>query len=93
MHPEIWAPTLATFTVPAALPTGIAVTPAGSVHDLRFTRGWHLLAADPDLVGEYNAVKLAAQASDDGSYEDRKSAFFDRLVSLWPTHGAGGRGR
>jgi hypothetical protein len=47
VHPEIWAATLATFTVPAALPTGIAVTPAGSEHDLRFTRTWQLLATDP----------------------------------------------
>jgi hypothetical protein len=88
VHPEIWAPTLATFAVPAALPAGMAVTPAGSEHDLRFTRGWQLLAADAALLGDYNAVKLAAG---DDDYEDRKSAFFDRLLALWPTHPAGGR--
>jgi GrpB-like predicted nucleotidyltransferase (UPF0157 family) len=87
VHPEIWAPTLATFAVPAALPAGLAVTPAGSEHDLRFTRSWRLLAADPALVDEYNAVKLAAGEDD---YEDRKSAFFDRLLELWPAHPAGG---
>jgi hypothetical protein len=89
-HPEIWAPTLATFVVPAALEAGMAVTPAGSEHDLRFTRTWQLLAADPALLAEYNAVKLDDTAGED-TYEDRKSAFFDQLLELWPTHSAGGR--
>jgi GrpB-like predicted nucleotidyltransferase (UPF0157 family) len=77
VHPEIWQDTLATFAVPADLPTGLAVTPAGSEHDVRFRRTWQLLAADPRLVAEYNAVKLGA--GDD--YESRKSAFFDRLLA------------
>ena len=91
VHPEIWGPTLATFAVPAALPAGMAVTPAGSEHDLRFTRTWQLLAADPALLEAYNAVKLAAGEGDRG-YEDGKSAFFDQLLRLWPTHPAGAAG-
>jgi GrpB-like predicted nucleotidyltransferase (UPF0157 family) len=90
VHPDIWGPTLAAFGVAAALESGMAVTPAGSEHDLRFTRTWQLLAADPALLAEYNAVKLAGRA-DESTYEDRKSAFFDRLLELWPTHPAGGR--
>jgi hypothetical protein len=90
VHPEIWRPTLATFGVPAALEAGMAVTPAGSEHDLRFTRTWQLLAADAALLREYNAVKLADSA-DENTYEDRKSAFFDQLLRLWPTHPAGAR--
>lgn len=82
VHPEIWSPTLATFTVPAALLTGLAVTPAGSEHDRRFTRSWQLLAADPALLAAYNALKVDGE----GAYEERKSAFFDRLVRLWPAH-------
>jgi len=77
VHPEIWQASLATFAVAADLPTGLAVTPAGSEHDVRFRRTWQLLAADPRLVAEYNAVKLGA--GDD--YESRKSAFFDRLLA------------
>lgn len=93
VHPEIWSPTLATFTVPAVLPTGLAVTPAGSEHDLRFTRGWRLLAADPGLLAAYNALKAGYDGSDERGYEERKSAFFDRLVRLWPAHpDGGGRG-
>jgi hypothetical protein len=77
VHPEIWQGTLATFAIEAELPTGLAVTPAGSEHDVRFRRTWRKLASDPDLLAEYNAVKLAG----DGDYETRKSAFFDRLLA------------
>jgi GrpB-like predicted nucleotidyltransferase (UPF0157 family) len=77
VHPEIWQPTLATFAVEAELPAGIAVTPAGSEHDVRFTRTWRVLAADPEWLAAYNAMKRDAGAD----YEDRKSAFFDRLLA------------
>lgn len=78
VHPEIWQASLATFEVPGApLPTGVAVTPRGSEHDVRFTVTWLRLAAEPALLAEYNALKTA----DDDGYEDRKSAFFDRVVA------------
>jgi GrpB-like predicted nucleotidyltransferase (UPF0157 family) len=88
VHPEIWCPTLATFSVSAALPTGLAVTPLGSEHDVRFTRTWHLLATDPVLLAEYCALKIAHDGEPE--YEQEKSAFFDRLVELWPPDTAGG---
>ncbi len=77
VHPEIWQDTLATFAVAAPLPTGVAVTPVGSGHDVRFRRSWQLLAGDPALLAGYNAMKRAH----DGDYERRKSAFFDRLLA------------
>ena len=81
VHPEIWQETLATFEVPAApLPTGVAVTPVGSGHDVRFGRAWRLLAADPALVDAYNAVKLRYRDRPD-EYERHKSAFFDQLMA------------
>ena len=89
VHPEIWQASLATFAVEAPLPAGLAVTPAGSEHDLRFTRTWQLLAADPDLLSAHNAVKLRCENLG-GEYERQKSAFFDRLVEIWPDHPAGG---
>jgi GrpB-like predicted nucleotidyltransferase (UPF0157 family) len=92
VHPEIWQPTLATFAVDAALPTGVAVTPVGSEHDLRFSRSWQLLAADPDLLHAYNDVK-GRHGPEDAEYEQSKSAFFDLLMELWPEHPAGGRRR
>ena len=95
VHPDIWTATLATFDVPPSSPAdpsvGIAATPRGSEHDLRFTRSWQLLAADPALLEEYNAAKLAGESDIDGpGYEALKSAVFDRLVELWPRHLAGG---
>ncbi|GAA0480718.1 hypothetical protein Ade02nite_55760 [Paractinoplanes deccanensis] len=78
--PSIWQPTLATFALDAALPTGIAVTPKGSEHDLRFTRTWQRLAADPALLAAYNQMKLAFHHDRD-EYERRKSAFFDDLTA------------
>jgi hypothetical protein len=80
VHPEIWQESLATFAVAAALPTGIAVTPVGSGHDVRFSRGWALLAADPDLVDAYNTMKLASRGGL-AEYEHRKSAFFGMLMA------------
>lgn len=78
VHPEIWCDTLATFAVDAPLPAGLAVTPVGSEHDVRFTRTWELLRAHPGLLAAYNAMKTGG---DDASYEDRKSAFVDRLLA------------
>jgi GrpB-like predicted nucleotidyltransferase (UPF0157 family) len=89
VHPEIWQPSLATFEVAAVLPTGLAVTPLGSEHDVRFNRTWRLIAADPELVAAYNAAKLAG-AIGDADYEQRKSLFFDRVLELWD--GASGNG-
>jgi hypothetical protein len=88
VHADIWGPTLATFEVPATVPAGLAVTPAGSEHDLRFTRTWLLLAADADLLAEHNAVKASAEPGGE-EYERRKSELFDRVVALWDTHPAG----
>jgi GrpB-like predicted nucleotidyltransferase (UPF0157 family) len=76
--PQIWQATLATFAVEAPLPTGVAVTPAGSEHDVRFTRTWERLGADPELVRAYNDIKLRHR-DDPEEYERRKSAFFDSL--------------
>ena len=68
--------TLATFSVPAPLPTGVAVTPIGSEHDIRFVTTWQLLSSRPDLLAEYNTMKRTAGAD----YETRKLVFFDRIV-------------
>lgn len=80
VHPDIWQPTLATFDVPGApLPTGVAVTPVGSEHDVRFTLTWRRIAGDAELLAEYTALK--ADGADVPGYEERKSAFFDRVVA------------
>lgn len=86
VHPEIWCSTLATFTVDTDLPTGIAVTPVGSEHDVRFTVTWRRLRAEPALLEEYNALKTGPATG----YEERKSAFFDAVVA--GSTRSGGRG-
>ena len=83
VHPEIWQSTLATFEVDGDVDVGIAVTPAGSEHDLRFTHAWARLASDGALLERYNAMKLASTA---GDYEERKARFFDDLEGdAWGT--------
>ena len=80
VHPEIWCATLATFAVDAPLPAGLAITPVGSEHDVRFTRAWQLLRDDSHLLAAHNQLKLEADALDAGAYEELKSAFFTRLL-------------
>ena len=74
-----WAATLAVFEVPADRPTGLAVTPVGSPHDRRFSRSWERLRTEPDLLHDYNALKVRHVDTD--SYEEHKSAFFDRIMA------------
>ena len=75
---QAWAPTLAVFAVPAARDTGLAVTPRGSVHDVRFTRAWERLRADASLLEEYNALKRGWFGTPE--YAERKAAFFGRIT-------------
>lgn len=76
--PHAWARTLAVFDVPGARATGLAVTPVGSEHDVRFVTTWQRLADEPSLVADYNRVKASAAGTQ--AYERLKSAFFDSLL-------------
>ena len=80
-HPEIWTDELAVFVVPDAEPeTGIALTVVGAEHDRRFLTSWEQLRADPELVAELNALKLAFEGTADvDGYERAKAAFFTTL--------------
>jgi len=81
VHPQIWTESLATFEVPdAPLPTGVAVTPIGSEHDIRFTKSWALLAHAPQLLEAYNDLKRRYEGGDVDAYEAAKSAFFTELL-------------
>jgi hypothetical protein len=59
-------------------------TPIDSEHDVRFTRTRRLIAADPSLLAEYNAIKIAHYGAATERYEAHKSVFFDRLVGRSP---------
>jgi uncharacterized protein len=73
-----WGATLAVFDLPATVPAGLAVTPIDSEHDRRFTAAWRRLRDDPDLLAEYNALKLEHFGTP--AYEDRKADFFATLA-------------
>ncbi|MVA75931.1 hypothetical protein GC722_07835 [Auraticoccus sp. F435] len=99
VHPEIWSPgSLATFALDTPgpdtpgldvdLPAGLAVTALGSEHDVRFTRCWAVLAAEPELVSRLNQLKRSAARLGEGEYEHRKSTFFDSLLRDPPGSGA-----
>ena len=74
---DLWGPTLATFEVPDELPVGLAATPVNSEHDTFFLRSWAALAADPQLLEDYNALKRKYHGSDE--YDAMKAEFFGRL--------------
>lgn len=76
--PDAWAGTLAVFDLPRERQTGLAVTPVGSEHDVRFVTTWQRLAGDPSLRADHNRVKASAARTD--AYEDLKSAFFDTVL-------------
>jgi GrpB-like predicted nucleotidyltransferase (UPF0157 family) len=80
--PHAWAATLAVFDVPGERETGLAVTPVGSEHDVRFTRAWARLREDPALVRAYNELKRQTFGGPD--HEARKSDFFTRLAQDLP---------
>ena len=75
--PHAWPATLAVFDIPRARPTGLAVTPVGSEHDLRFTTTWRALRRDPALLQAYNALKRRTGGTD--GYEEAKAAFFTSI--------------
>jgi ribosomal protein S18 acetylase RimI-like enzyme len=78
--PHAWSGTLAVFDVPRARATGLAVTPVGSEHDVRFRSTWRTLRRHPELLEEYNAVKTAAWGS--SRYDEQKSAFFTSISGV-----------
>jgi uncharacterized protein len=76
--PDAWAPTLAVLDLPGPRPTGLAVTPRGSEHDVRFVSTWAEIRRRPELLAEYNRRKR--DAADAADYEARKSEFFTAVA-------------
>lgn len=76
---DAWAATLAVFAVSADRTTELAVTPIGSEHDRRFRLAWERLRSEPELLREYNLMKLSAFGTP--QYDSLKSAFFTRITS------------
>jgi GrpB-like predicted nucleotidyltransferase (UPF0157 family) len=81
VNPEIWTSTLATFGAPDDDLVGIAATPVGSEHDVRFRAAWERLAGDAVALAAYNELKRSHAGGDLAEYLAAKGAFFERLAT------------
>ena len=76
---DAWADTLAVFAVTGDRTVELAVTPIDSEHDRRFRVAWERLRSEPDLLREYNELKLSAFGTP--QYDSVKSDFFTRITT------------
>jgi GrpB-like predicted nucleotidyltransferase (UPF0157 family) len=85
--PDMWTVGFATFVAEdTAIPTGVALTAIGDEHDQRFVVAWDRLRRDPQLLAQYNTLKLTHEhAPAATSYEAEKSAFFSALAGGDPS--------
>lgn len=81
---DMWTAGFAAFVSPASqIATGVALTAVGGEHDRRFVVAWDRLKRNPQLLDEYNALKVKYEGSPDAdSYEAAKSAFFSALAQV-----------
>ena len=78
---ENWTPTFASFSTDGyALPLGIQVTVIGSADDFLLALRDRMLA-DPDLLREYDELKLRAAPHGDDAYWEAKNAFLRELLA------------
>ena len=76
LHRDEWRDDWAAFRVPGPPQVDIVVTRRGTLGEKHHLLAWQLLAADPNLLAEYRALKASAV-----DYELRKRAFFERVVA------------
>jgi GrpB-like predicted nucleotidyltransferase (UPF0157 family) len=77
LYPEAWSPDSAYFTAYAAEPpVEVALTVIGTRDDLHHGEAWERMAASPQLIQEYNALKRAHEGASVDEYERAKRAFF-----------------
>ncbi|MEA2143125.1 MAG: hypothetical protein QOI64_1555 [Solirubrobacteraceae bacterium] len=82
-QPENWTPTYASFADAAshAPPVGVQLAVAGSADDALFAPFRDALIADPQLLAQYNALKLSLDGADYERYTDVKAAFVERVLA------------
>jgi hypothetical protein len=76
LHEADWRDDWAAFRVPGQPQVDLVLTVAGSKGDAHHRRAWELIAADPQLLGEYRSLK-----ADRVDYASRKAAFFERVAA------------
>jgi hypothetical protein len=77
LHPDQWRDDWAAFRDPGPPQVDVVVTRRGTLGDKHHRLAWEVLAADPDLLAEYRALRESPV-----DYEMRKREFFDRIVAL-----------
>jgi GrpB-like predicted nucleotidyltransferase (UPF0157 family) len=75
LHPDHWRES-AYFFAPDTSPREIALTAIGNLDDLHHGEAWQRIAADPELIARYNALKLACEAGSTDDYDVAKRRFF-----------------
>jgi GrpB-like predicted nucleotidyltransferase (UPF0157 family) len=82
-QPENWTQTFASFVDPeaAALPVGVQLAVAGSAEDALFGPFREALTRDPELLAEYNALKLRLDGADYERYTAVKGEFVERVLA------------
>jgi hypothetical protein len=80
LYRDQWRDDWAAFRDPGPPQVDIVVTREGSKGDAHHRRAWELLLETPELLADYR--QLRSQRGSD--YEERKAAFFQRVVALLP---------
>jgi GrpB-like predicted nucleotidyltransferase (UPF0157 family) len=76
-HLDAWHAEGAFFTSPGSEPkVEVALTAIGCLDDLHHGEAWKRIAADPELIERYNAMKLEQQSGSVDGYNAAKRAFF-----------------
>jgi GrpB-like predicted nucleotidyltransferase (UPF0157 family) len=77
LYEDEWRDDWVAFRDPGPPQVDLVVTQPGTKGDAHHRRAWELLAADPGLLAEYRRLKSSSEG-----YEQRKAAFFERVVTL-----------
>ncbi len=76
-HLDVWHSEGAFFYAPGAQPpVEVALTVIGSLDDLHHGDAWRRIAADPQLIEQYNAMKRAHEGASQADYNAAKRQFF-----------------
>jgi hypothetical protein len=79
LYEEEWGDDWAAFRDPGPPQIDVVVTRLGTKGDDHHRRAWELLMRDPALLADYRALKTRRK-----DYEERKAAFFERVVARLP---------
>jgi GrpB-like predicted nucleotidyltransferase (UPF0157 family) len=77
LHEDLWHDDWVAFRDPGPPQVDLVLTRSGTKEDAHHRRAWDLLAQDEGLLEEYRALKASTT-----DYEQRKAAFFERVVTL-----------